>query len=245
MSSTGNSIDYGDLTRKSSQGTGISNQTRFIMCGGSPDGGGTTDTCDYNTIASTGNSVDFGNLVVVREAPGACASPTRGVLMGGIQSEDGIFDESQGNVAASSDDGVKYMRYVTFSTLGSSQHFGELSWISRYGSGTGSSTRGICVQGSVTGTSACTNNIDYITIASTGNGADFGDLTVERNITTSTGSQTRAVIAGGQLKPSPHTMSDTIDYIQIATTGNATDFGNLTDARWGPASASDVHGGIG
>ena len=64
-------------------------------------------------------------------------------------------------------------------------------------------------------------------------------------LTTSTSSTTRAVIAGGQNKPSPHPSSDVIDYIQIATTGNATDFGNLTVAGFAPGSASDVHGGIG
>ena len=246
FASKGGTSNFGKLDTDTCYGAMVTgNNTRAIINSGY---GGIKDSfVSYIEIATTGNGTFWGDpgQSGSRWYGGDCASPTRGVLMGGIQSEDGIFDESQGNVAASSDDGVKYMRYVTFSTLGSSQHFGELSWISRYGSGTGSSTRGICVQGSVTGTSACTNNIDYITIASTGNGADFGDLTVERNITTSTGSQTRAVIAGGQLQPSPHTMSDTIDYIQIATTGNATDFGNLTDARWGPASASDVHGGIG
>ncbi len=165
--------------------------------------------------------------------------------MGGIQSATGIYDESQGAKAATANDGTKYMRYVTFSTLGSSQHFGELTFTSRYGSGTGSSTRGICVHGSVTGTPACTNNIDYITIASTGNGTDFGDLTVERMITTSTGSQTRGVISGGQQKPSPNANSDVMDYVTIPTTGNAVDFGNLTVARFGAGSCSDCHGGIG
>jgi len=35
-----------------------------------------------------------------------------------------------------------------------------------------------------------------------------------------------------------------IDYIQIATTGNATDFGDLTYGRNGGAGVSNSHGGI-
>ena len=202
---------------------------------------------DYIEIATTGNGSFWGDAAQsgTRWYGGDCASPTRGVLMGGIQSNTGSYDESQGAAGATANDGVKYMRYVTFSTLGSSQHFGELSWLSRYGSGTGSSTRGICIQGSATDTANCTNTIDYITIATTGNGTDFGDLTVERNLTTTCGSQTRGVTGGGQLKPSPHPDSDVMDFTTISSTGNAIDFGNLTVDRFGVGSCSDVHGGIG
>ena len=52
---------------------------------------------------------------------------------------------------------------------------------------------------------------------------------------------TRAVMAGGGF-PS----NDTIDFVNIDTTGNATDFGDDTITRTnGPSSASDAHGGIG
>ena len=38
--------------------------------------------------------------------------------------------------------------------------------------------------------------------------------------------------------------SDVIDYVTIATTGNATDFGNLTVARYTLAGCSNNHGGL-
>jgi len=38
--------------------------------------------------------------------------------------------------------------------------------------------------------------------------------------------------------------TDTIDYITIATTGDATDFGDLTVARQGLAACSSAHGGL-
>ena len=47
---------------------------------------------------------------------------------------------------------------------------------------------------------------------------------------------------GGGATPSN---SDVIDFITISTTGDATDFGNLTDERqWVFGAASDSHGGL-
>ena len=51
----------------------------------------------------------------------------------------------------------------------------------------------------------------------------------------------RGVFAGGQTPSAVNTM----DYITIASTGNGTDFGDLTQARSQPSSCSDVHGGLG
>lgn len=38
--------------------------------------------------------------------------------------------------------------------------------------------------------------------------------------------------------------SNVIDYVTIASTGNATDFGDLTVARYYLAGLSNVHGGL-
>ena len=37
---------------------------------------------------------------------------------------------------------------------------------------------------------------------------------------------------------------DVIEYVEFATTGNATDFGDLTAARYRSASFSNGHGGL-
>ena len=50
---------------------------------------------------------------------------------------------------------------------------------------------------------------------------------------------------GGTVTPSSPAGVTTIDYIQIATTGNAIDFGDLTVARTYPFGCSNTHGGIG
>ena len=56
-----------------------------------------------------------------------------------------------------------------------------------------------------------------------------------------TSSSTRGVVAGGET-PSAINI---IDFVTIATTGDATDFGDLTAARRGFTGFSDVHGGLG
>ena len=47
----------------------------------------------------------------------------------------------------------------------------------------------------------------------------------------------RAIRAGGQVGGSPFPRTDTMDFVTIPTAGNATDFGNLTQVKFGPASA--------
>jgi hypothetical protein len=74
------------------------------------------------------------------------------------------------------------------------------------------------------------NVIQYVTIASAGNAIDFGDLTQGRSSNPGgCSSATRGVFAGGE-KFSPSAKSNVIDYITIASTGNALNFGDLAEA---------------
>ena len=89
------------------------------------------------------------------------------------------------------------------------------------------------------------DTIEYITISTLGNSKDFGNLSVTRFSGGSGGaSRTRGIFAGGQ-HPSPFSFKDEIDYITISSTGNATDFGNLTQSIGDTCAGSDVHGGLG
>ena len=87
------------------------------------------------------------------------------------------------------------------------------------------------------------NVIEFFSLASTGNAADFGDLTEARKELGGGGaSSTRGIIAGGRGKygeVSP-LKRNTIDYITIASAGNATDFGDLTVARQSITSLSNA-----
>jgi len=76
------------------------------------------------------------------------------------------------------------------------------------------------------------NSFEYFNIQTTGSVVDFGDRSVEMNQGLATvASSTRGVMMGGRgynyPSPGTNTSTDTIDYVTIANTGNATDFGNL------------------
>ena len=64
-------------------------------------------------------------------------------------------------------------------------------------------------------------------MASKGDGKEFGDLTSIRKNVAAASNTTRGVFAGGE----DAAIVPVIDYITIASTGNATDFGNLTEAK--------------
>ena len=69
----------------------------------------------------------------------------------------------------------------------------------------------------------------YHTIASTGNAQDFGNLTTgKRKCCWCDESPTRGVFAGGYNSKFQLVNTNTIEYITIASTGNAEDFGDLT-----------------
>jgi len=128
------------------------------------------------------------------------------------------------------------IQYVTISTTGNAQDFGDLT-VPRYELGAcSSSTRGVFGGGWTP--SGAGNVIDYVTISSTGNAIDYGDLTTPRNQGTGCSNSTRGIFGAG-FNP----IQNTIDYITITSTGNAKDFGDLTVARsFANASASSTRG---
>jgi len=73
-----------------------------------------------------------------------------------------------------------------------------------------------------------TTNMKFITISSTGGDTTFGDMTVARRSMGSCANSTRGVLMGGLDNTSPsYAGSNVIDYITIASTGDAKDFGDL------------------
>ena len=96
------------------------------------------------------------------------------------------------------------------------------------GSNTGVGTRGVFGSGEA----PHGNTIDFLTISTFGDSTDFGDLTEDRRSGGSMGSsETRGLFAGGQ-HPSPFTFFNIIDFVTIASTGNATDFGDLENKAY-------------
>ena len=87
-------------------------------------------------------------------------------------------------------------------------------------------------------------NIAYIDVQSQGNTTKFGDLTTSNRVWIhGFGSSTRAIWSGGGTTGGGST-HNTIDFVTIATTSNATDFGDATVAALARASLSNDTRGL-
>ena len=125
--------------------------------------------------------------------------------------------------------GVNNITFITISTLGADQDFGDLTDARKQAGGTSSRTRALFSGGS---RPSYTSNItDYVTMSSTGDAQDFGD-NYNTDGGNGTGEQyggssdgTRAVWNGGYRSG---TNINTISYNTISSLGNALDFGDRT-----------------
>ena len=225
-----NGTNFGDITTATRMPSGASNNTRGLIAGGytsSP-----VNTIEYVTIASTGDATNFGDLTGTSRYGMGCASPTRGIFnLGGHPSTSNVIN------------------YVTIASTGDATDFGDLTFVTVFtGAATSSTTRGL-IAGTYSSPGAL-NNIDYVTIASAGNAIDFGDLR------TGTGqggcglsNNTRAVWTGMWAQSGTHGRDGQgagrwMDYVTIASTGDAVYWGDLYLATYYAYGISDSHGGI-
>ena len=136
------------------------------------------------------------------------------------------------------------IRYITIPTLGNSQDFGEASFSSSGPGALSSATRCLIGGGATPGNLG--NYIDYITIATTGNSMRFGELDTSntRRFPGAVSNCIRGVWAGGYGVAPSYTVKNKIDYVTIATLGNAVDFGDLTAGAAQHSGCSNGHGGL-
>ena len=235
FASQGNAIDFGNLIEANEATSGVSDGVRGVFMGGgnpSPNGG---NRIQYINIATTGNAVDFGDTTHSWYAGFAVNDTVRGIAGGG-QTPDSPNNMNNG------------LDIITIRTTGNATEFGDLTLNSggRYAAGgTSNATRGL-IAGGRYNPGTYTNAIGYITMATQGNEVDFGDLTLARwEIHGGMASATRAVFQSGDAPGIPSVSADNrLDFVQIATTGNAVDFGDTNDHRRGMMSASNGHGGL-
>jgi len=210
IATTGNAIDFGNLTSNKIEVSACSGGTRGVLTGGyknSPSG--TTNEIEYITIATPGNAVDFGDMTTdAGSGNSSLSNGGRGIRGGGY--------------ASSSPGNTNTLDYFTIATPGNAIDFGDMTTIKEGAGPMSGTTRGVWGGGKST---TEINIIEYVTIATPGNGTDFGDLTETRRGCNAAANETRGVCAGGY----PYTV--TMDYITIATTGNAIDFGDILASR--------------
>ena len=235
FSTKGNHADFGDTTDARDKAGALSNNTRACWLGGrdNTSNDNVVNVIDYITMATIGNASDFGDLTAAKNLAQGVASNTRGVVGGGATPSE-----------------INVIEYITIGSTGNATDFGDLSVTRSLGGGTGASstTRGLFAGGGVPGGSS-SDVIDYITISSTGNATDFGDLAFVTSFASGLSNNTRAVFSGFNNTSAPganSTFGQTphISYVTIASTGDITNFGDLSEKRYGIAAASNGHGGL-
>jgi hypothetical protein len=223
IQSMGTVIDFGNLTATTfGQKSNAASSTRGIIA----VGGRTptyVNTIEFITIATTSNATDFGDISSTLSNVAASSNQTRGVTFGGRNS-------------------TNVMEFITIATVGNASDFGDLTLAKRQGASVSSPTRGVYA-GGFDDTNRI-NNIEFITIASAGNASDFGDLTVIRQEPAGASDNTRGVFAGGYDTTPSATRYNTIDFITIASAGNATDFGDTPTARADATGTSNNTRGV-
>ena len=224
IASTGHATDAGDLTVSRYGNAALASATRAVWAGGTNPSPLYSNTIDAVEIMSTGNAFDFGDLYAQAYYPGGVSNRTRGIYAGGYQ--------------LPSPSGFRYdIGYITISSKGNTNDFGDLITARNSFSTFNSPTRG-CFAGGATPSKI--NSIEYVTIATTGNASDFGDLSQARNYGGGCGSAIRGLVGGG----STPTVVNTIDYVTISAMGNAADFGDLTTVRAEVAGCSSATRGV-
>jgi hypothetical protein len=233
FSSTGTAADFGNLLTNGTYAianAALSSSTRGIMSGGVAAPGVNQNVIQYIEIPTTGDAIDFGDLVGNSINGQAVASPTKGLFCGG------------GPNATST------IQSITISSRGDAVDVGDLTQAIFYGGCVTNGTRGIVGGGEYVPSPTFTHTslLDYITISSAGNANEFGDLTTKRARIASVESITRGVFVGSVADGGSGTHDNTIDYITIASTGNAQDFGDLVNNNnIQVIGCSDSHGGLG
>ena len=224
ITTPGNALAFGTLTYTTERGGALSNGSRVVVMSMPAS---YKDRMEYVTSSTLSNSTFFGNLVDTMDYTGAVSDGTRGV-------------------SASRFTGT--MNYITIATTGNAVAFGNVDTTDNWGNNglaCGSNgTRGVFAG---VGTTNGNNQIQYITIQTTGNTTDFGQLSVKRDFYSfqNVSDTTRTVMGGGlDLSGGGSGGLNTIDYITTATTGNSTDFGDLTVGLQGASGTSNGTTGV-
>ncbi len=188
---------------------------------GGGDSGSNSNVIDKINIAVAGNATDFGDLNLSGRGVSGASSSTRGLFAGFYTSA------SQNNID-----------YVSFASAGNATDFGDLSTVRSYTASCSNHVRA-CFMGGLT--TVASSTIDYVTIASAGNATDFGDLV--RPATggnpgasyggAAAGSSTRGLYSGA------YEAALNIQYITIASMGNATNFGDIVS----PGGNAEIYRG--
>jgi len=225
--SLGNTQDFGDMNTGAGAGAVCSSRTRAIHSGGQVPS--VVNSIEFITFASTGNGTDFGDITTLTSSHQSGSNQTRGIIAGGkVQPANNYTDT---------------IEYVTMASEGNGVDFGNLTLAKSHGACANSTTRFVHASGQIN-PSGYTNVIDFITTSSLGNATDFGDTVNYGAYGWTMGivsSPIRGLFALGANDSGTY---NNIEFITIATTGNAQDFGDLSETEVYKAGMSSSTRGL-
>ena len=223
IQSGGIAQNFGSLTTSRSGLRGGSSSTRGLSAHSSST---VDNSIEFITIATESNTTDFGDMSGSSTSGATGTNETRAVFWIGTNPSTNVID------------------FATIATTGNTSDFGDMLVGVRHIDTMNSSTRCVIPAGWTSG-GVNTNTIQFITFATTGNAQDFGDVDYSGGIRGSGGisSPTRGVFAGGADSPSSNAVN-IIHFVTLASTGNSTDFGDISAAKRieGGGTSSHIRG---
>ena len=226
IATKGNAIDFGDMIDSYGADASASNDLRACYVGGysaptfSP--GWNINRIEFVNIPTLGNMADFGDLTQGRANQAAGSNGTRGIFAGGYN----------GGTANNID-------YITMATTGNATDFGDLD-AGFAPLSANSPIRLYCGGGQPSSTS-----IAYVTFSTLGNSLSWGDLPVKGAQGAGSASYTRGIFQMGEAASPVGGQSNRLESISMISSGDSTDFGDLTVGRQDTyCVASQGHGGV-
>tara|TARA_R100001086_G_scaffold142543_1_gene74928 strand:- start:174 stop:2075 length:1902 start_codon:yes stop_codon:yes gene_type:complete len=229
MASQGNSGDFGDLTVNRLTNSAAGNSHRVCFFGGQEQPStNSSNVIDFVNIATRGNATDFGDMTSTSGFKiSGHSNGHGGIGLGEFQRPSVTYMPGSGRAIICGGPPSPLIETFNITTLGNTVSFGSLILnAENWGGGCGNATRMLAADGGAD--SGYTTQIETIELASFGNALDFGDSTSARANQGSLSNSTRGVWGGGYDPDGSPAYSNVIDYVTIATSGNASDFGDLT-----------------
>ena len=238
----GNTIGWTEIEAEDVEIAGVSGSsgsidgkgTRMLFAGGYTPSSNPNDTfnnVDAITVETQGNSIDFNNLTGNFTGMANFGDTTRAVAAGGI-----------GPRAYAPGSTTNQIQFCTFASTGDyADSGGDLTRSNMFMGCFNNKVRGVICGGSY----PYDDTMDYVTIQTLGNAVDYGDLPAKAGYAAGLSSSTRGFIIGGIRVSAPDTADyNTITVHTTSSTGDGTDFGDLSTTRYEMASGSNATRGI-
>jgi hypothetical protein len=219
FASDGNATDVGDLTRTTNSSVGNNSELRGYTSGSDQ----ISNVIDSFPFASDSNATDVGDLTLSRGSGAGQSSTIAGYVSGGTAPGTPI----QSNV----------IDRFSFAANSNAADVGDLIINKSLLAGQSSLTHGFTSGGYRSPPAIFYSNIESFSFASGGNSFNVAFLTGLRHTASGQSSAKNGYTSGGTTPvfPNSSTNVNTIDKFPFASDANATDVGDLTQARAAPA----------